>query len=117
MGLRAARPCRECSSLAVRDGLCAIHDARANERERERKTDDVAKLYGTARWRKGTRPAVLARDLLCTDCGHRLSTDVDHVERARLIVAKYGVNEFFNPARCAGLCHSCHSKKTSTEVR
>lgn len=117
MGVRALRPCRECSTLAVVAGLCAAHAARAKERERERKTDDVSKLYGTARWRKGTRAEVLVRDPLCTACGHRLSTDVDHVERARLIVEKYGVNEFFNPARCAGLCHSCHSKKTSTEVR
>jgi 5-methylcytosine-specific restriction endonuclease McrA len=29
--------------------------------------------------------------------------------------ATFGVNEFYNPERCQGLCASCHSAKTAVE--
>lgn len=43
-------------------------------------------------------------------------TEADHTERAQAIVRLYGIAEFFNPARCQGLCKSCHSRKTALEV-
>jgi 5-methylcytosine-specific restriction endonuclease McrA len=33
---------------------------------------------------------------------------------ARDIVAKYGVDEFYNDQRCRGLCKQCHDAKTAT---
>src|SRR5581483_1009480 len=118
MPQRAQRPCNQpgCPKLATANGRCEQHQAVTANWDRERKRDAIALLYGTARW-QATRAIVLIRDLLCKNCGIRRSTDCDHVERARLIVQKYGVDGFFDPARCQGLCHKCHSIKTSTEVR
>lgn len=58
---------------------------------------------------------MLRRDPLCCECGHRASTEADHVQRAREIVEQFGVAEFYNPDRSQGLCHSCHSAKTAKE--
>jgi 5-methylcytosine-specific restriction enzyme A len=105
----------------TREAYCAKHqrvrvDTR-REYDRQRELNDpFRKLYGCVRWTEGTRMTVLHRDPLCCECGHRASTDADHHPMgAREIVAKFGVNEFYNPARCRGLCHSCHAKKSSTE--
>jgi hypothetical protein len=48
--------------------------------------------------------------------GHRRATEADHIMRARLVVEQFGVDEFYNPDRCQGLCHDCHSSKTAIEV-
>jgi 5-methylcytosine-specific restriction endonuclease McrA len=49
-------------------------------------------------------------------CGHRAATIADHVQRARVIVATLGQEEFYNPERIQGLCKLCHDSKTATEV-
>lgn len=59
---------------------------------------------------------MLRRDILCQMCGHRAATEANHIDRARLIVSSLGEDEFYNPTRCQGLCHSCHSEKTAREV-
>lgn len=117
MGIRASRPCRECSSLAVDNGLCAAHAARAKERERERKSDPIQKMYGWADWQV-TRAAVFFRDPMCVVCGRRVSTQADHHPlSAREIVARFGTAAFFDPVRSRGLCASCHSAKTRGQGR
>lgn len=43
-------------------------------------------------------------------------TKCDRVMMARLVVELFGVDEFYNPERLQGLCHECHSRKTTMEV-
>jgi hypothetical protein len=40
---------------------------------------------------------------------------VDHILSARLVIDNFGVDAFYDPERCQGLCHACHSAKTSHE--
>jgi len=49
-------------------------------------------------------------------CHQQPSIDCDHVENAQAIVKRYGILAFFDPNRCQGLCHACHSSKTANEV-
>jgi 5-methylcytosine-specific restriction endonuclease McrA len=114
--------CRDCSNRAVNGTkYCADHQTKnsASERdalyEQNRSDDSIRQLYRTRRWIKGTRVKVLNRDILCVACGHRRATEADHILSARLVVDNFGVDEFYNPDRCQGLCHSCHSSKTATE--
>ena len=58
---------------------------------------------------------MLTHDLLCASCGNQASTQCDHIISARIVLEELGVDEFFNPARCQGLCASCHSQKTAIE--
>lgn len=88
---------------------------RADDRFRNA-NDPIRKMYNLARWYNGTRLTVLRRDPLCMECGNHASTDADHHPlSAREIIEQFGVNEFFNPDRCRGLCHTCHSKKTNKQ--
>jgi 5-methylcytosine-specific restriction endonuclease McrA len=112
--------CRDCSSRAVANGYCATHQEKNNAEEhrrlfdRYRADDFVRSLYRSTRWTKGTRLIVLRRDQLCCECGHRASTDCDHDPlEARQIVEQFGTDAFYDPNRCQGLCHDCHSQKTS----
>lgn len=117
-----AKMCLDCSSRAVNGtNYCEVHTAKNRATEHKhlfdvyRKDDFVRSLYRGKRWTKGTRLIVLQRDILCKMCGHKAATESDHVVSARLIVEQFGVDEFYNPDRCQGLCHDCHSSKTSTE--
>lgn len=119
------RPCKHtpfCPELAPPGKrYCPEHEGEEREAvllyDRERnKFDPIRKLHNSRRWRKGTAQTVLRRDILCQDCKREPATEADHIENAREIVRKYGVEEFFNPARCQGLCTSCHSRKTAREV-
>lgn len=71
-------------------------------------------MYKSARWQV-TRRIVLKRDLLCQDCGNKAATECDHIVIARTVLDELGILEFFNPDRCQGLCHECHSAKTAIE--
>ena len=113
--------CRDCSSRAINNTpYCLAHQEKNNASEsktlfdRYRADDPVRKLYRVPRW-QGTRNVVLGRDILCKMCGHKASTDVDHIISARVVLQEFGLSEFYNPTRCQGLCHKCHSAKTAIE--
>jgi 5-methylcytosine-specific restriction protein A len=105
----------------TRNPYCSKHERAPLEKRQEfdryrNANDPIRAMFKVVRWTEGTRLIVRRRDPLCTECGHRASTDVDHHPMsAREIVERFGVDEFYNPARCRGLCHSCHSKKTFKE--
>jgi 5-methylcytosine-specific restriction endonuclease McrA len=113
--------CLDCTSRAINGTkYCDKHQAKNNAADhkriydRYRADDPVRELYRRKRW-KATRFKVLHRDILCVSCGHRVATEADHILSARLVVDNFGVDEFYNPERCQGLCHECHSSKTSLE--
>jgi len=116
--------CLDCTSRAVSGSkFCGKHqetNSHTARREykvmfdRNRQDDPIRKLYKCARW-KAVRRIVMQRDLLCVSCGHKAITDVDHILPARLVIDNFGITEFYNPNRLQGLCHSCHSAKTSLE--
>jgi 5-methylcytosine-specific restriction endonuclease McrA len=116
------RLCRKCSSRAV-DGssYCAKHQNVKQEQgklyDRFRADDPIRALYrgkNAPRW-QATRAVVLKRDILCVSCGHRVATECDHILTARVVVDNYGINAFYDPNRCQGLCGSCHSQKSVLE--
>jgi len=118
MPARALRVCRRCSTLTSHaSGMCDAHQVQVQEQEKARKADPLQRMYGLADWRV-TRAIVFGHDPFCAICRTALATDCDHHPlSAREIVAKFGRSEFFNPARCRGLCKSCHSAKTWKEGR
>jgi len=112
--------CRSCSRRQVPGSkYCDQHQNSANDYKRQydryRSDDPIRKLYKSRRWLKGTRLIVLRRDILCRSCGHQVATECDHILSARLVIDNYGLDEFYNPDRCQGLCKGCHSSKTSHE--
>jgi 5-methylcytosine-specific restriction endonuclease McrA len=115
-----SRQCLDCSRRATEGKYCEDHKTKNNasdsrrEADAFRNQDSVRKLYKSARWRV-TRFLVLQHDLLCRSCGNQAATQVDHVVSARCVLEELGIDEFFNPARCQGLCSSCHSTKTAIE--
>ena len=122
-----ARLCRDCMKRATTpDGHCVDHAVVNNASERRRmfelgrRDDEIRALYKSKRWWGpfGTRNTVFRRDMLCKMCGHKACSDCDHHPlTARQVVEQFGVAEFYNPDRCQGLCHSCHSQKTAAETR
>jgi 5-methylcytosine-specific restriction endonuclease McrA len=117
----ASRQCVDCSRRATEGKYCENHQTKNNasdsrrEADAFRNQDSVRKLYKSRRWQV-TRTLVLMHDILCRSCGNQASTQVDHVVSARCVLEELGIDEFFNPARCQGLCASCHSRKTAFEV-
>src|ERR1035437_933207 len=117
----AARSCLDCSRRALADSkYCQDHqasNARSDSRREQdafRNRDSVRKLYKSAKWQV-TRRILLKRDILCCSCGNQASTQCDHIVSARTVLDELGLDEFFNPQRCQGLCASCHSAKTAIE--
>ena len=116
-----SRQCIDCSRRATEGKYCEDHQTKNNasdsrrEADAFRNQDSVRKLYKSARWQV-TRFLVLQHDLLCRDCGNQAATQVDHIVLARTVLEELGLDEFFNPKRCQGLCASCHSRKTAFEV-
>ena len=116
----AARSCADCSRRATKGNYCddhQVHNTRSDSRREDdafRNLDLVRKLYKSARWQV-TRRIVLKRDILCCDCGNKAATDCDHIVSARTVLDELGIDAFFDPERCQGLCHECHSSKTSIE--
>jgi hypothetical protein len=82
--------------------------------DRFRADDPIRQMYRVPRW-QATRRTVLHRDILCVSCGHKAATECDHILSARLVVDNFGIDEFYNPDRCQGLCKECHSTKTAHE--
>jgi 5-methylcytosine-specific restriction endonuclease McrA len=119
---RALRPCGKCGLELNVPGsrFCAecgkLQQESVKQYDRERNTNDpLRRLYKTAGWFR-VRLIVLARDIMCRICKTKPAVEADHVERARDVVKKFGLAEFFNPERLQGLCHECHSRKTAREV-
>jgi 5-methylcytosine-specific restriction protein A len=112
--------CRDCTRRAVANGYCDSHQTsnakKTHKRlyDRYREDDPIRALYRCKRW-QATRRIVLNRDILCRSCGHEVATECDHILSARLVHDNFGIDEFYNPERCQGLCHTCHSKKTALE--
>ena len=77
----------------------------------QRLTDD--KFYHTTRWRK-LRRMKLNKTPNCEECERkgvtRAATEVDHI-----IPIAYGGSELAM-GNLQSLCHSCHSRKTMTEL-
>ena len=116
-----SRLCLDCTRKAINDTkYCADHQTnnRATDHkllyDRYRANDPIRALYKKQRW-KQTRLIVFKRDPLCMECGHRASKVADHHPlEAREIVARFGVNAFYDSTRCRGLCKQCHDIKTAT---
>jgi 5-methylcytosine-specific restriction endonuclease McrA len=64
-------------------------------------------LYGRARWKKDTQPAVLRRDPVCCHCKRHGSTVVDHI-----IDHRGDERLFYDMKNLQGLCKECHDVKT-----
>lgn len=108
-GTRGLRPCLEpgCPTL-TRQGRCLVH---ARGRERQRDTDAPWRAwYGTARW-QALRRQVLSEEPTCRTCRAEdfvtAATEVDHI-------VKHDGDplRFWDRDNLAGLCASCHAKKT-----
>lgn len=114
------RTCREasCSSRATVNGYCDRHQNSKRDQKRSfdryRADDEIRKLYRCKRW-QNVRLRVLRRDILCQACGHQAATECDHILSARIVLDNFGVDAFYDPARLQGLCHGCHSQKTTHE--
>jgi 5-methylcytosine-specific restriction enzyme A len=118
MPIRAPRTCKRpgCWYTATHGRYCDEHKRYDEQLEQSyRDSNPLRVLYQTAKW-KVCRAIVLARDPICVECKRAAATQADHKERAQTIARLYGIAEFFNPARCQGLCKSCHSRKTALEV-
>ena len=110
--------CRICNSRATSGGYCERHKDAEKEAnriyDRFRADDPIRALYRCKRW-FSVRMRVLRRDILCRSCGHEAAKEVDHILTARLVLDNYGIDAFYDPDRLQGLCHRCHSKKTTLE--
>jgi 5-methylcytosine-specific restriction endonuclease McrA len=71
-------------------------------------------MRSTAQWKR-TRLYILQRDPVCITPGcNNPSTEVDHKIRASVWVSQG--NNYYDDSNLQGLCHRCHSSKTSSEV-
>jgi len=117
-----SRLCLDCTNKAINGTkYCANHQSKNNAADyrllydRYRANDPIRLLYKKRRWLKGTKLIVTRRDPLCVECGHRATKVIDHHPlEAREIVARFGVDAFYDPTRCRGLCKQCHDIKTAT---
>ena len=111
MPYAALKPCSYpgCSNL-VKTGRCALH----KQDDRVYRDPERDGLYNRRAW-KELRVRQLAREPWCAEC-QRLgvytpATDVDHVMPHRGDRGK-----FVDINNLQSLCHSCHSRKTASEV-
>jgi 5-methylcytosine-specific restriction enzyme A len=95
-----------CTQLVER-GRCPAHQKEQRRDQRRYATGPTH--YGLTRWRR-LRAAWLAEHPFCVQCG-RLAEVVDHVERHMGDPVKFYEGPFNS------LCASCHSRKTTGEVR
>ena len=116
-----AYPC--CDELAVEDGSrCEDHTTVQKQVNTERwqqlqDRPEVAawrKLYNLRWWRRESKE-YLKRNPLCVDCASvgliTAASEVDHIEPHRGDLKK-----FRDRKNWQGLCKSCHSRKTASEV-
>lgn len=111
MPSRPLRPCSYpgCPEL-VKAGYCDAH----KRTQPDYHIPEHQRMYNSARWKR-MRKAQLTREPWCVDClaqgVYTVATDVDH------IAAHRGDERLFYDANnLQSLCHSCHSRKTASEV-
>ena len=115
MAMKPKRPCRHpgCSVL-VEDGYCEKHRPRRT-RDRSAEAESWRWMYKTDEWIYELRPAQLLKEPFCRECAKRgervRATDVDHI-----VDHKGRWDVFADPDNLESLCHSCHSRKTATEL-
>jgi len=115
VAMKPKRPCRHpgCSVL-VEDGYCEKHRPRRT-RDRSAEAESWRWMYKTDEWIYELRPAQLLKEPFCRECAKRgervRATDVDHI-----VDHKGRWDVFADPDNLESLCHSCHSRKTATEL-
>lgn len=101
-----------CTARVSRPGLCEACRA-AKHRDIDARRGTATERGYDGRWRKA-RAAFLRRNPLCVHCGREglvvAATVVDHI-----IPHKGDMVAFWDSTNWAGLCRSCHSKKTASE--
>lgn len=116
MAMKPLRPCRHpgCSQL-VREGYCPTH----KPKDRAQRSAEAAAWHGwylLPIWKDDLRPAQLLREPFCRECARRgirtPATNVDHV-----VDHKGDWARFTDRGNLQSLCHSCHSRKTLSEMR
>lgn len=118
MATKPLRPCRYpgCYTL-VPGGYCERHRPKFTWRGGDR--SEAAKawrwMYGTPDWKR-LRSEQLLREPWCRECAKRSirtrATDVDHIRDHK---GDWAV--FTDEGNLQSLCHSCHSRKTLSELR
>jgi 5-methylcytosine-specific restriction protein A len=104
------RPCLQarCDKL-VKSGYCREHDRERIDSIRQR-TVSIAD-YKTKRWYR-LRRLVLTAQPVCSRPGcDRISEEVDHIKPVE------DGGPMWEQSNLQALCHSCHSSKTSVDVR
>lgn len=115
MPVKPLRPCRHsgCRKL-TRNGYCEEHELlhRKTEYKKEYRESAAKRGYGR-KWRTESK-LYLAENPWCKCClvaGRREpATEVDHI-----VPHKGNQKLFWDRKNWQGLCHSCHSEKTSRE--
>jgi 5-methylcytosine-specific restriction protein A len=105
------KPCadRRCPELVPKGtSRCPKHQSAYYRRQDEARPKGRQKRFGR-RWQK-VRRIVLARDPLCKKCNRAAATEADHV-----VPVEQG-GAVYDTANLQGLCKSCHSRKTASEV-
>lgn len=104
---------RGCNEIIMRGNYCDFHKKLLERQKvllRDKNRKSSAERGYDDRWRKARR-AYLIQHPICVKCG-RPATEVDHI-----IPHKGDKNLFWNVGNWQSLCHSCHSRKTMTELR
>lgn len=105
---RACHPCTYpgCARLTLAT-RCDQHRREQHEKRDadQRRGNAYHRGYGGQAW-AAKRTRILTRDPLCTDCRSKPSRHADHV-----VPKAAGGSD--DDANLAGVCHSCHSRKTA----
>ena len=113
MATKPLRPCRYpgCYRL-VPGGYCDEH--RPKERPRSQEAQAWRWMYQTPEW-QALRSEQLLREPWCRECAKHgvrtRATDVDHI-----VDHKGRWDVFTDAGNLQSLCHSCHSRKTATDM-
>lgn len=113
MATKPLRPCRYpgCYRL-VPGGYCDEH--RPKERPRSQEAQAWRWMYQTPEW-QALRSDQLLREPWCRECAKHgvrtRATDADHI-----VDHKGRWDVFTDAGNLQSLCHSCHSRKTATEM-
>lgn len=113
MATKPLKPCRfpGCFVL-VSGGYCAAH--KPAPALRSKAAQSYRRLYSTALWTR-LRSEQLLREPWCRECARHgirtRATDVDHIRDHKGDAAL-----FADAGNLQSLCHSCHSRKTASEM-
>lgn len=114
MPTRAPKVCERCGTID-----CQTHTTTANQlaygelMKLRRQNDPYVANYKMKRWQM-MRRRLIAANPVCVECTLALATDLDHIINAKTWVGDG--NNFWDESNLQPLCHSCHSRKTATEV-